>query len=57
VFEYQLISFRNFAEYPNGNERIVMDKQALLFVECETLNQHNEICQQLAAKLLSFKNG
>lgn len=29
--------------------------QALLFVETETLNQHNEICQKLDSKLLSFK--
>ena len=29
--------------------------QALLFVESETLNQHNEVCQNLTAKLLSFK--
>ncbi|MEH7386095.1 MaoC family dehydratase [Bacillus sp. JJ1521] len=29
--------------------------QALLFVESETLNQHNEVCQILKAKLLSFR--
>lgn len=29
--------------------------QALLFVECETFNQHNEVCQKLSAKLLSFR--
>ncbi|MEH7380865.1 MaoC family dehydratase [Bacillus sp. JJ1533] len=29
--------------------------QALLFVECETLNQRNEVCQNLVAKLLSFR--
>ncbi|MFJ7969885.1 MaoC/PaaZ C-terminal domain-containing protein [Psychrobacillus sp. NPDC096389] len=29
--------------------------QALVVVESETLNQHNEVCQKLTAKLLSFK--
>lgn len=29
--------------------------QALLFVECITLNQRNEVCQNLSAKLLSFR--
>lgn len=29
--------------------------QALVIVDCETLNQHNEVCQNLTAKLLSFK--
>jgi|SRR5690625_1913327 len=29
--------------------------QAFLFVDCETINQKNEVCQQLTAKLLSFK--
>ncbi|WP_339228551.1 MaoC family dehydratase [Oceanobacillus sp. FSL K6-2867] len=29
--------------------------QALLFVESKTFNQHNEVCQQLVAKLLSFQ--
>ena len=29
--------------------------QALLLVECEILNQHNEVCQNLVAKLLSFR--
>lgn len=31
--------------------------QALLFVECETINHHNEVCQHLVAKLLSFRRG
>ncbi|MFC5589642.1 MaoC family dehydratase [Sporosarcina soli] len=29
--------------------------QALLLVESETLNQKNEVCQKLTAKLLSFR--
>ncbi len=29
--------------------------QALIIVECETINQRNEICQILEIKLLSFK--
>ncbi|WP_338452821.1 MaoC family dehydratase [Niallia oryzisoli] len=29
--------------------------QALVIVECETLNQRDEVCQILTAKLLSFK--
>ncbi|MEH7226460.1 MaoC/PaaZ C-terminal domain-containing protein [Bacillus sp. JJ1566] len=29
--------------------------QALLFVESVTLNQNNEVCQKLGAKLLSFR--
>ncbi|MFJ5769339.1 MaoC family dehydratase [Psychrobacillus sp. NPDC093180] len=29
--------------------------QAIVVVESETLNQHNEVCQHLQAKLLSFK--
>jgi|SRR5690625_565651 len=29
--------------------------QALIFVECETINQRNEVCQNLAARLLSFR--
>ncbi|WP_071395024.1 MaoC family dehydratase [Bacillus tuaregi] len=28
--------------------------QAIVFVECETINQHDEVCQTLVAKLLSF---